>query len=87
VPLLARATGTHALGMGTLVPTIGAGQVVTVQLLPRAAAAGMQLSTGMLVVTTVLQVVVHQLGPVAPDGLQVLTPVGPLVSVVHVTVW
>ena len=39
------------LETGTLVVTIGAGQVVVVQLLPALAAAAVQLTTGTLVVT------------------------------------
>jgi hypothetical protein len=70
VPLLARATGTQTLGMGTLVETIGSGQVVAVQLFQSCASCSVQISTGMLVVTTVLQVVVHHSGSVAPDGSQ-----------------
>jgi hypothetical protein len=50
--LPAEATAGAQLATGTLVVTIGAGQVVVVQLLPALAAAAVQLITATLVVTT-----------------------------------
>jgi len=57
---------------GTLVVTIGGGQVIVIQLLPALPVCGVQVRTGMEVPTRTLHSVVTQPLPrVGPDGTQV----------------
>jgi hypothetical protein len=72
---------------GTLVVTIGAGQVMVSQLLPALPVCGVQLSAGAAVPTTTLHsVVVQLLARVGPLGTQV--PEGTLVPwIVQTVVW
>jgi len=57
---------------GTLVVTIGAGQVIVTQLLPALPVCGVQVRTGMELPTTTLHsVVVQPLARVGPEGTQV----------------
>lgn len=57
---------------GTLVVTIGAGQVIVIQLLPALPVCGVQVRTGTEVATSTLHSVVTQpLPAVGPDGTQV----------------
>jgi len=60
--------------------TVGAGQVVVVQLLPVLPEEAVQVETATLVVLFVPQVVVVQRLPeVGPEAVQLETPVGPVV--------
>ena len=72
---------------GTLVVTIGAGQVIVTQLLPALPVCGVQVSTGMDVPATTLHSVVTQpLARVGPEGTQV--PEGMVVlRIAHRVVW
>jgi len=72
---------------GTLVVTIGAGQVMVSQLLPALPVCGVQLTTGKAEPTTTLHsVVVQLLARVGPLGTQV--PEGTLVLwIVQTVVW
>ena len=57
---------------GTLVVTIGAGQVIVIQLLPALPVCGVQVRTGIdEPARTLHTVVVHPLPLVGPDGTQV----------------
>ena len=72
---------------GTLVVTIGAGQVIVIQLLPALPVCGVQVRTGIDEPTRALHtVVVHPLPLVGPDATQV--PEGMVVLwTVQTVVW
>jgi hypothetical protein len=75
------------LATGTLVVTLGGGQVMVTQLLPALPVCGVQLSTGVAApVITLHSVVVQPLADVGPLGTQV--PEGTLVVwTVQTVVW
>ena len=72
---------------GTLVVTIGAGQVIVTQLFPALPVCGVQVRTGMaLPMSTLHSVVTQPLASVGPDGTQVPDGICTL-RTAHTVVW